>query len=117
MEKNVITPTDFVEEFYLLKQSYLTSISDSTHSASYVNSLLQQMNLSSGQRVALMKLLDVAVTDILYTVLLGLDGAAQIGVKQVNYMVSDEQGNIVVCGDGEVEALAYKRFHDAALPQ
>jgi hypothetical protein len=56
--------------------------------------------------------LNTVVTDVLYTVLLGLDGEARIGDKQVFYTVLDEQGN-KICGvdvTGEVEALAYQRF-------
>jgi hypothetical protein len=108
MSKIAITPWEFVEEFYLLKQSYIASMSQP---ASQASTLLQKMKLSEAQQALVAELLDTATADILYTVLLGLDGAAQIGAKQVNYTVLDEYGNSI-CGDGEIEALAYKRFHN-----
>lgn len=106
MSKIAVTPREFVEEFYLLKQSYLSLIAQP---ASQANALLQEMKLSKEQQALLTQLLDTAITDILYTVLLGLDGATQVGAKQVNYTVLDEHGNRI-CSDGEVEALAYEIF-------
>jgi hypothetical protein len=106
MSKVVVTPREFVEEFYLLKQSYVASMAQP---ASQASALLQKMKLSGEQQAFLAELLDTALTDVLYTVLLGLDGAAQIGVKQVSYTVLDEYGNRI-CSDGEVEALAYEMF-------
>jgi hypothetical protein len=67
------------------------------------------MKPSEAQQALLTELLDTAIADVLYTVLLGLDGAAQIGAKQVSYTVLDECGNRI-CSDGEVEALAYEMF-------
>jgi hypothetical protein len=74
--------------------------------------LRQKLGLAQNQQIILTELLDAAITDILYTVLLGLDGEAQIGSKQVSYTVLDEQRN-KICDDGmgEIEALAYYRFH------
>lgn len=108
MSKIAITPNEFVEEFYQLKQSYVASVA---HLGPHASALLQKMNLSEAQQVLVAELLDTAITDVLYTVLLGLDGAAQIGNKQVNYTVLDEHGSRI-CGDGEVEAVAYELFHN-----
>jgi hypothetical protein len=109
--KNNVTPEEFVNEFYLLKQSYLKSLLASGENASHAASLLQKLNLSNEQQTSVVELLNTVVTDVLYTVLLGLDGETQIGNKQVFYTVLDEQGNRI-CGDamGEVEAIAYQRF-------
>ena len=108
MSRIAITPREFVEEFYQLKQSYVASVAQP---ASQTGSLLQKIKLSGAQQALVEELLDTAIADVLYTVLLGLDGAAQIGAKQVNYTVLDEYGNRI-CGDGEVEALAYELFHN-----
>jgi hypothetical protein len=109
--KNSVTPEEFVHEFWLLKQNYLKLILTSGEPASHAASLLQKLNLSNEQQATATALLDTVVTDLLYTVLLGLDGEARIGNKQVLYTVLDEQGN-KICGDamGEVEAIAYQRF-------
>ena len=109
--KNSVTPEEFVNEFWLLKQSYLNSIQTSGKATSHAALLLQKLNLSVKQQATATELLDAVVTDVLYTVLLGLDGEAQIGNKQVLYTILDEQGN-KICGDamGEVETIAYQRF-------
>jgi hypothetical protein len=111
--KTSVTPEEFVNEFWLLKQNHLKSILTSSEPASYAAFLLQKLNLSVEQQATATELLDAVITDVLYTVLLGLDGETQIGNKQVFYNVLDEQGN-KICGvdaTGEVEAIAYKRFH------
>ncbi|MEJ7805922.1 MAG: hypothetical protein WKG03_08395 [Telluria sp.] len=46
----------------------------------------------------------------MYTLLLGLDGAASIGESQHSYKVFDESGALI-CGDGLVEIEAYSQFH------
>ena len=101
-----MTPRDFVKEFYQFKQSYVASVAQS---GSQANALFQKMKLSEAQQALGAELLETVITDVLYTVLLGLDGAAQIGIKQVNYTVLDECNNRI-CGDGEVEELAYELF-------
>lgn len=109
MENITVTPEEFVKEFWLLKNQYLSSvINDSQISA---HQLLKNLHLTEVQKSALPEFLDTMLTDILYTVLLGLDGAAQIGEKQVMYSLLDEEGN-KICGEmGEVEAFAYDYFH------
>ncbi|CUR47581.1 hypothetical protein BN2364_3140 [Alloalcanivorax xenomutans] len=54
--------------------------------------------------------MDVALTDVFYTLLLGLDGSAGIGGIQEAYTIRDEQGN-TLSGNGELEAAAYEQFH------
>ena len=106
-----VTPEEFVNEFWLLKQSYLKSILASGEPDSQAALLLQKLDLLDEQKTTAIELLSTVVTDMLYTVLLGLDGEAQIGNKQVFYTLLDEQGNRI-CGDamGEIEAIAYQRF-------
>jgi len=109
--KNSVTPEEFVNEFWLLRQSYLKSILTSGENASHAALLFRKLNLSDEQQASAIELLNTIVTDVLYTVLLGLDGGAQIGNKQVFYTVLDEEGT-KICGDamGDVEAIAYQRF-------
>ena len=49
------------------------------------------------------------LTDVFYSVLLGLDGAASISGEQLLYRLYDEEGNELL---GELEGLAYERFHE-----
>ncbi|MDQ2793373.1 MAG: hypothetical protein M3Y12_05125 [Bacteroidota bacterium] len=105
-----VPPEEFVKEFWLLKTQYLDSVLNSNEL--FAHKLLDKINLTEEQKTALPEFLDSMLTDVLYTVLLGLDGAAQIGKKQVMYNVLDEDGN-KICGElGEVEAFAYEYFHN-----
>jgi hypothetical protein len=59
------------------------------------------------------EVLDAALTDTMYSLLLGLDGAASIGGDQQAYKIQDEDGNLLsTCG--ELEAAAHKVFHGSA---
>jgi len=49
------------------------------------------------------------LTDLLYTVLLGLDGCASIGGTQEAYNLKDEKGNQL---NGEIEGFAYYYFQE-----
>ena len=105
-----VTPEEFVKEFWLLKNQSLSSVINDNQSLAH--QLLKKLNLTQEQKSALPEFLDTMLTDVLYTVLLGLDGAAQIGEKQVVYSLLDEEGN-KICGEmGEVEAFAYDYFHN-----
>jgi hypothetical protein len=81
-----------------------------TSSETLVSQKISSMNLNEQQSIALRDVLNVALTDTFYTLLLGLDGAASIGGVQHCYRVFDENGNLV-CGDGEVETEAYDQLH------
>ena len=105
-----VTPEEFVKEFWLLKNHYLSSVIEDNQSSAH--QLLKKLNLTQEQKVCLPDFLDALLTDVLYTVLLGLDGAFQIGEKQVVYSVLDEEGG-KICGEmGEVESFAYEYFHN-----
>ena len=51
-----------------------------------------------------------AFTDLAYTLLLGLDGEAQIGGIQHTYQLLDEEGN-KLAGEGEIGSFAWEYFH------
>ena len=105
-----VTPEEFVKEFWLLKNQSLSSVINDNQSLAH--QLLKKLNLTQEQKSALPEFLDTMLTDVLYIVLLGLDGAAQIGEKQVVYSLLDEEGN-KICGEmGEVEAFAHDYFHN-----
>ena len=52
------------------------------------------------------------LTDVFYTLLLGLDGAASLGGVQAAYRILTAEGLEVSAGDGELEAEAWKQFHE-----
>lgn len=56
--------------------------------------------------------LDNTLTDVFYTLLLGLDGCAQIGGEQQTFQIRDEARNLI-SQDGDLEAEAYEQFHNA----
>jgi hypothetical protein len=68
------------------------------------------MQLAPAQRAVLREVLDGVLTDTLYTVLLGLDGAASLGGEQRAYVLTDEDGTLLT-RDGAIEAAAYECFH------
>ena len=71
---------------------------------------IREIGLSPGQLENLWVALDTLLTDVFYGLLLGLDGAAQIGGRQEAFQIRDEAGNLISDG-GELEAAAYEQFH------
>lgn len=55
--------------------------------------------------------LNYAVSECLYTILLWLDGEANICVIQQPFKIYDEQGNLIA-EDGDLELAAYESFHN-----
>jgi hypothetical protein len=97
---------EFVANWKAEKDSYLTTVKSGSTLASMQ---VADMKLSEFQADQLWQLLDTVVTDVMYTLLLGLDGCAQIGGDQQAYEIRDKAGNIVSpCGD--IEAEAYEQF-------
>ncbi|WP_282296453.1 hypothetical protein [Stenotrophomonas sp. PS02289] len=71
--------------------------------------LLQGMQLSEEQVNQLWHLLNVATTDLLYTLLLGLEGCAGVGNSwQQRFVVHDEEGNRIE----DIEGAAYECFQE-----
>lgn len=76
---------------------------------SEVASKIAQLGLPAAKMPLLSDILDQALTDAFYTVLLGLDGAASIGDRQEMYELRDSKGNVLTGGD--IEGHAWERFH------
>jgi hypothetical protein len=74
-----------------------------------VGARLRAMNLTTEQRHEVLALLDGALTDQLYGLLLGLDGAACIGDEQHDFRLLNEDGD-AISGNGELEAEAYAQL-------
>ena len=78
---------------------------------SAVNTKIKEMALSSTQQEQLKDVIDTLLTDVFYSVLLGLDGENSIGNTQQTYKIYDEKGNLI-SDCGELEVSAYEYFHE-----
>lgn len=104
-----MTPAEFVR-YWRMEKDGLLELFMSTTGETVVSQRIASMGLSEQQTIALREVLNLALTDTFYTLLLGLDGAASIGGVQQSYRVLDEDGGLI-CGDGRVEAEAYAQLH------
>ncbi|MFV0470480.1 MAG: hypothetical protein ACK5L7_00395, partial [Paludibacteraceae bacterium] len=69
---------EFVKGFYKEKQDFLNEYL-SENPESEVGQLIKSLNLTDQQTEIMKKIMDGTLTDIFYTILLGLDGCASIG--------------------------------------
>ncbi len=69
---------------------------------------IASLNLDDAQKEIIHSAISHLLTDVFYSFLLALDGAASLGGKQVSYKLFNEEGNELT---GELEALAWERFH------
>lgn len=104
-----MTPEEFVKGFYLEKQSLINSSFDK-NSETYVSELINELDLNEENKKKLKHIISTLLTDTLYNILLGLDGAASIGDHQHMYKILDENENEIT--GGEIESYAYYYFHD-----
>ncbi|WP_347253065.1 hypothetical protein [Leminorella grimontii] len=105
-----MTPEEFVKEFWLLKESDVNGALDFNNQR-LTSKLVKDMGLTDVQHRQLREVLDAVLTDALYTVLLGLDGEANIGERQMPYRIYDEDNNELT-GSGDIEAYAYGYFQE-----
>jgi len=68
------------------------------------------LNLRPDQLPIMRDVVDGILTDALYSLLLGLAGAASIGDIQQPYQLYDESGNLISDCD-ELESQAFEQFH------
>ncbi len=103
-----MTTEEFVQAFYKEKQNFLKEYI-SPNSTSEVALLIRSLNLNEEQNEIMNQILDTSLTDVLYTILLGLDGTASIGGIQEMYNIKDEKGNQL---SEEIEAYAFEYFQN-----
>jgi hypothetical protein len=94
---------EFAEEFYKLKESLIKDYCSGEETTA-VSKLIESMGLNSDQKSTMKRTLDLALTDALYTVLLGLEGSATIGEKQEFYNIVSEDGEEITGKDMEEHA-------------
>lgn len=71
---------------------------------------INNLQLGESQLKLLREIIDGALTDAFYSLLMGLDGCGSIGGDQQTYEIYDESGALISeCGD--LEAAAYEHFH------
>lgn len=92
------------------KQHYLQSLQAPQTSSAAAQ--LRALALSAEQQAQVLALLDCALSDQLYTLLLGLDGAASVGGLQHDFALYNDAGQALT-GSGELEAEAYAQLHEA----
>lgn len=100
---------EFVRAFYTEKQYFLKEYL-SNNAESEVGQSIQSLNLTDLQTEIMKKIMDNTLTDVFYTILLGLDGCASIGGIQEIYDLKDENGNQL---SGEIEGYAYHYFRES----
>ena len=104
-----MTSKEFVELFYnekneLIKQYF------SNPNVTEVGFKIDSLGLTEEQMAKMKDVLDVVLTDVLYTILLSLDGESSIGGIQQTYKLYDENG-FELTNNGEIEQYAYEYFH------
>ena len=91
----------FARNFYLERKSFLKDTFER----------IEQLNLGEEEKEKIRSLTSNLLTDVFYTILLGLDGEANIGENQQAYKIYDGNSNLI-SNRGELEAKAYEYFHE-----
>ena len=105
-----MTTEDFVQLFWQEKCDAVSTYRNA-QAGSAVAAQIAAMGLNAAQLDQMHAVINTALTDTYYTILLALDGCASLGGVQQNYLVKDANGDIVCSGDGELEASAFEYFH------
>ena len=103
---------NFVKNWSDLKAELLGAFMGD-HGHAEVAKRVEAMGLTAAQMTQLRDVFDGALRDTMYTLLLGLDGAACIGRDQQTFRIRDEDGNVLSTG-GQLKEEAWKVFHGAA---
>lgn len=102
-----ISPEEFVQEFKDLKGELVGEYFSSDSEISQIKKL-EESGFSKEQIELTKGIVDQALSDALYTVLLGLEGCASISQHQIMYKLFDEESNELT---GEIESIAWEKFH------
>lgn len=83
-----MTSDEFAKNFYLEKLNILKScFEEQPQYSNAVNTKIKEMTLSNTQQEQLKDVIDTLLTDVLYSILLGLDGENSIGNTQHTYNI------------------------------
>ena len=98
---------EFVKLCYKEKETILNEYFSESSSTAVTKKVKNLMRAGVGKD-NLYKLIDSVMTDAYYTLLLGLDGAASLGGKQISYKIYDEKRTLLnKCGEIEEHAFTY----------
>ena len=93
-----VMANEFARNFYLKRKHFLGNSFES----------IEQLCLEEKDTEKVKNFVPTLLTDVFYTILLGLDGEACIGEVQQTYKIYDEADNLISdCGELEVEAYEY----------
>ncbi len=105
-----MTGEDFVRLCYKEKENTLNGYFADDSTAA-VSEKIAALVRSGADREALRELLDMALSENYYSLLLALDGEAALGGEQHTYRIYDDENNLLSeCG--ELEAAAFTCFMD-----
>jgi len=104
-----MTPKEFVRGFYLEREALIDLYFNSKKQTD-VTDLISSLQLDIEKKEILRKVLKATLRDAFYTVLLGLDGEANIGGWQETFKITDQEGNEISGGD--IETFAWEYFHN-----
>ena len=104
-----MTPENFAKEFYKEKKKSIDLYFD-FEKQTEVGELIKSLNLDEKGNERVRQIINGILTDSLYTILLGIDGATVIGENQELYKLLDEDGKEIT--GGEIEAEAWEFFHN-----
>ncbi len=109
------TPEEFVKAFYDLKEEYKSEIFNSNDECCSAE-LFKKLNLNKEQTKIFKEFVDVAFTDLLYSILFCFEGSSSFSKSsdQQQFEIFNEEG-IQICGGekfGEIEGLAYEYFYE-----
>lgn len=105
-----MTSAKFVACVAKEKEALLASYLNSDSGAAVAKDI-EGLRLTPAQKKEMKKILDGALTDAFYTMLLALDGATSLGGKQRNFELRDEDGTVL---SGDLEGPAWEQFHGKA---
>lgn len=108
-----MTADEFAKAFYLERKSSLETYFSNQDTE--VSNLIKSMELDMKNHERLRQIIAGVLRDNMYSILLALDGSAQIGGHQELFKLTDEQGNELT--GGELEASAWEYFHNQSYEQ
>ncbi|MGB3587366.1 MAG: hypothetical protein WBA23_12540 [Tunicatimonas sp.] len=104
-----MTSEEFVIGFYK-EREHLMNLYFHSESETEVGQMIQSLQLDEERVKVLKQIMNGAIRDVMYTILLGLDGEAAIGDRQEPYRLMDEDNNELT--GGEIESCAWEYFQN-----
>jgi len=102
---------EFVELFYTEKDNMIKQYFNNSKDTE-VGLKIDSLGLTTEQMKIMQSIIDTALTDTMYTILLGLDGEASIGNVQETYKLCDNNEHELT-NSGEIEQYAYEYFQES----